>query len=68
LDDDPDVRRFMSFALRKRDAEARAFSSIDELENALLGAAPAVVFVDVWLDGADAVDALRILHNQIFCG
>jgi EAL domain-containing protein (putative c-di-GMP-specific phosphodiesterase class I)/CheY-like chemotaxis protein len=68
LDDDPDVRRFMSFALRKRDAEVRAFSSIDELENALLGAAPAVVFVDVWLDGADAVDALRILHKHRFGG
>jgi EAL domain-containing protein (putative c-di-GMP-specific phosphodiesterase class I)/CheY-like chemotaxis protein len=68
VDDEPDIRRFMSFTLRKSGIDADDYSTIDEMLGGLARKQPDVIFLDVWLDGADAIDAIRLLGERGFAG
>jgi EAL domain-containing protein (putative c-di-GMP-specific phosphodiesterase class I)/FixJ family two-component response regulator len=68
VDDDTDVRRFMAFSLRRSGLDAHDYRSIDEMEIALSKGHPDLIFLDVWLDGSDAVDAIRVLERHRYEG
>ena len=68
VDDDADVRRFMAFSLRRSGFDAHDYRSIEEMEKALSQAHPDLIFLDVWLDGSDAVDAIRVLERHRYEG
>jgi EAL domain-containing protein (putative c-di-GMP-specific phosphodiesterase class I)/FixJ family two-component response regulator len=68
VDDDADVRRFMAFSLRRSGLDAQDYRSIEEMETALSQGHPDLIFLDVWLDGSDAVDAIRVLERHRYEG
>jgi EAL domain-containing protein (putative c-di-GMP-specific phosphodiesterase class I)/FixJ family two-component response regulator len=68
VDDDADVRRFMAFSLQRSGLDAQDYRSIEEMDTALSQEHPDLIFLDVWLDGSDAVDAIRVLERHRYEG
>jgi EAL domain-containing protein (putative c-di-GMP-specific phosphodiesterase class I)/CheY-like chemotaxis protein len=68
VDDDADVRRFMASSLRRSGLHAQDYRSIEEMDTALSEGHPDLIFLDVWLDGSDAVDAIRVLERHRYEG
>ncbi len=58
----------MSFALRQGGFDVEAQSSLEELAEALSKEHPQLIFLDVLLNGGDAIDAIRVLHQSSFGG
>jgi EAL domain-containing protein (putative c-di-GMP-specific phosphodiesterase class I) len=68
VDDNADVLRYMPFALRRYDLVVEGYASIPDMADALSSAHPNLIFLDVWLDGSDAIDALRVLTQHGYAG
>ena len=64
VDDDPALRWVMDKALTDAGFEVRLFATAEETQQALTGAAPAVLVSDVRLPGASGFDLLKTLRRE----
>ncbi|MBI4923841.1 MAG: EAL domain-containing response regulator [Devosia nanyangense] len=68
VDDEPQVRAFVSNVLATSGFKPSQFSSSSEVEAALADAMPQIVILDLSLGDSDAVEVIRILAMQRFQG
>ena len=59
VDDEPGIRNMISYALQTDGIATREFESAAALLDAVAERAPDLIFLDLSLDGSDAVDAIR---------
>jgi len=68
VDDEKGMRRLVSYALREARVETEDHASILSMIGGLARRHPDVIFLDISLDGADAIDGFRVLEEQRFIG
>src|SRR3978361_508414 len=66
VDDEPDIRLLVEAILRDEGFEARSAGTSDEAIAAYRARRPALVILDVWLQGSklDGIGILDILHQE----
>ena len=68
VDDEPGIRNMISYALQGDGIATREFESAAALLDAVAECAPDLIFLDLSLDGSDAVDAIRGLDLLGYSG
>jgi EAL domain-containing protein (putative c-di-GMP-specific phosphodiesterase class I) len=68
VDDEKGIRRLVSYALRELGAESEEYLSVLGMAAGLAQRHPDLIFLDISLDNADAIDAFRFLEQQEFRG
>ena len=68
VDDEPAVCQFLSAAATASAALPESFPSIKRLSAGLSKHVPGLVFLDIALDGSDAIDGIRLLAKSKFPG
>jgi len=68
VDDEPAICQFLSSAATECAAMAESFSSIKRLSAGLSKRTPKLIFLDISLEGSDAIDGIRILARSKFTG
>jgi EAL domain-containing protein (putative c-di-GMP-specific phosphodiesterase class I) len=68
VDDEPAVCRLLSAAATTCAAHPECFSSVKRLSAGLSKRTPGLVFLDISLEGSDAIDGIRLLANCKFPG
>ncbi len=68
IDDDPAVTKMITHVLRPFGIETSSFASAAAVIAALKHQNPAVIFLDVTLEGSDAIDVIRGLGENSYCG
>ena len=66
VDDEPDIRLLVEAILRDEGFEARSAGNSDEAIAAYRARRPALVILDVWLQGSklDGIGILDVLHGK----
>jgi EAL domain-containing protein (putative c-di-GMP-specific phosphodiesterase class I) len=59
VDDERGIRHMIAYAMRERGVMTREFESAPSLLDAVAESAPDVIFLDLSLEGSDAVEAIR---------
>jgi DNA-binding NtrC family response regulator len=67
-DDDPAVRSVLALAIARCGLEPQGFGTAREVLEACRRDAPDLLFLDVALQGSDAIDVIRALGEQRFRG
>jgi two-component system nitrogen regulation response regulator NtrX len=67
VDDEPDIRMLVEAILRDEGFEARTAANADEAIAAYRARRPALVILDVWLQGSklDGIGILDVLHQEV---
>ena len=68
VDDEPGMRRLVSYALRELGIACEDYPSILGMVAGLARRHPDLILLDIGLDGSDAIDAFRVLDEQQFRG
>ncbi len=68
VDDESDIRRFVSVALKRLGHEVEEFAFIETMVEGLLRRHPDLIFLDISLERSDAVDAIRALGQSGYGG
>src|SRR2546422_6612214 len=68
VDDEQGIRHMISYALQADGIATREFQSAAALLDAVAECAPDLIFLDLSLEGSDAVDAIRGLDLLGYCG
>lgn len=68
VDDEQGIRRVISFALRELGIQSEECSSVDAMLAALAQRTADIIFLDVCLEGSDAIQAIRGLEQQGYGG
>jgi EAL domain-containing protein (putative c-di-GMP-specific phosphodiesterase class I) len=68
VDDDPAICQLLSAVATACGAEVQSFSSIKRLSAGLSKRIPGLVFLDISLEGSDAIDGIRVLAKAKFPG
>src|SRR5712671_358359 len=68
VDDEPAICRFLSAAATASATLPESFSSIKRLSAGLSKRVPGLVFLDISLEGSDAIEGIRLLAKSRFAG
>src|ERR1700736_3753316 len=68
VDDEPAICKFLSAAATASAARPESFSSVKRLSAGLSKRTPGLVFLDISLEGSDAIDGIRLLAKSKFPG
>ena len=68
IDDEPAIRNVFYAALGGCDIEMRGFASAQELVDGWRSEHPDIIFLDIALEGSDAVDVIRALATRKYHG
>jgi EAL domain-containing protein (putative c-di-GMP-specific phosphodiesterase class I) len=68
IDDEEGICKFVSFALANLGLKAESYHTAGQAIAALERGHPEIVFLDIALEGSDAIDVLRVLGEKRFSG
>lgn len=68
VDDEPAICQFLSSTATACAATPESFPSVKRLSAGLSKRTPALVFLDISLEGSDAIDGIRVLAKSKFPG
>src|SRR5215470_3147546 len=68
VDDEPAICQFLSHAATECAAMPESFPSIKRLSAGLSKRTPGLIFLDISLEGSDAIDGIRVLAKSKFSG
>jgi EAL domain-containing protein (putative c-di-GMP-specific phosphodiesterase class I) len=68
VDDEPAICQLLSAAATASAAQPESFSSVKRLSAGLSKRTPELVFLDIVLEGSDAIDGIRLLAKSKFSG
>jgi len=68
VDDEPAVCQFLSSTAMACATESESFSSINRLSAGLSKRTPGLIFLDIALEGSDAIDGIRVLAKTKYQG
>jgi EAL domain-containing protein (putative c-di-GMP-specific phosphodiesterase class I) len=68
VDDEPAICQFLSSTAAACDATPESFPSVKRLSAGLSKRTPGLIFLDISLEGSDAIDGIRVLAKSKFPG
>lgn len=68
VDDEEGICNFVTFALANLGLTAASYRTAEDAFAALERGHPAIVFLDIALEGSDAIDVLRVLGEKRYSG